>query len=147
MSGHMVLLMLHVLGATVWTGGHLVLALSVLPRAWKAKSTEIIAAFEDDFERVGIPALVLQVVTGVWLALDFLPFALWFELSNPMARTVLLKLALLTVTLVLAADARLRIIPKLTPERISSLAAHIIPVTVIGVLFALLGVLLRAGGL
>lgn len=147
MTLHTLLLMLHVLGATVWVGGHLVLALSVLPRAMKARSIEVVSAFESDFERVGIPALVLQIVTGVWLATDFVPVSSWLDFANPMARAVLIKLGLLTLTVVLAADARLRIIPKLTPERLWSLALHIIPVTLVAVAFALMGVTLRIGGL
>jgi uncharacterized membrane protein len=37
---------LHVLGASVWVGGHLVLATSVLPRALKARKPEILLGFE-----------------------------------------------------------------------------------------------------
>lgn len=147
MSAHLVVLLVHVLGASVWTGGHLVLALSVLPRALATRSIGELQAFEERFEKVGIPALLLQVASGVWLATDFLPPALWFDLSSPLARGVLVKLGLLLLTMGLAVDARLRLIPRLTPERLPSLAAHIIPVTVISVLFVVVGVFFRGGGL
>lgn len=137
---------LHVLGATVWTGGHLVLALSVLPKALKARSIEELVRFEDAFERVGLPALGVQVVTGLWLANRLLPVEHWLALGNPLARVVLFKLACLLVTGGLAVDARLRLIPTLTAERLPGLAAHIVPVTVLSVLFALAGVSLRVGG-
>lgn len=51
-------------------------------------------------------------------ATDLLPFSAWFELGSPMARAVLLKLGLLACTALLAVDARLRIIPRLTPEKL-----------------------------
>jgi hypothetical protein len=41
----------------------------------------------------------------------------------------------------------LRLIPKLTPEQLPALAAHVIPVTVLSVLFVLAGVAFRVGGL
>ena len=68
---HGIALLLHVLAATIWTGGHLILALTVLPPALKEKSPSALLRFESGYERVGIPALVIQVVTGLMLA--FLP--------------------------------------------------------------------------
>jgi uncharacterized membrane protein len=62
------LLTLHVLGVCVWAGGHLVLATTVLPRALARRDARILRAFEEPFERIGIPALIIQVATGIWLA-------------------------------------------------------------------------------
>jgi uncharacterized membrane protein len=45
------LLTLHVLGACVWAGGHLVLATTVLPRALVRRDARILRAFEEPFER------------------------------------------------------------------------------------------------
>ncbi len=135
---------LHVLGATVWVGGHLVLALSVLPRALKVRDPRILLGFESGFERVGIPALVVQVLTGFWLALDAVPrLADWFDPANRFSLHILAKLALLAVTLALAVNARLRVIPRLRPETLKTLAWHIILVTVLGVLFVAVGVSIR----
>ena len=141
------MLALHVLGASVWAGGHLVLALTVLPRALREQSVEELERFEAAYERIGIPALVLQVVTGLWLAARLMPVDRWLDLSNPVSRVVLLKLALLVVTAALGVDARLRLIPGLTAERLPALAAHVIPVTVMAVVFVLAGVSLRFGGI
>lgn len=146
MALFLTMLGLHVLGATVWTGGHLVLALSVLPKALKGRSIDDLVRFEGAFERVGIPALAVQVVTGLWLANRLLPYEHWFSLGNSLSRVVLFKLACLLLTAGLAVDARLRLIPTLTAERLPALAAHIVPVTVLSVLFALAGVSLRVGG-
>ncbi len=146
MTLHLIVLLFHVVGATVWVGGHLVLALTVLPRAFASRSIEELRAFETGYERVGIPALLTQVVTGVWLATDLLPVAEWANLHSPVARAVLAKLGLLALTVLLAADARLRLIPSLTPKRLGALALHIVPVTVVSVLFVVVGVLFRVGG-
>ena len=51
MSVFPLLVIVHALAATVWTGGHLVLDLGVLPRALRAQSA----------------ALAIQVLTGLWM--------------------------------------------------------------------------------
>ena len=53
------LVVLHLLGATVWVGGHLVLSLVVLPRALRARDASVVAEFESGYERIGLPALLL----------------------------------------------------------------------------------------
>lgn len=142
------MLTLHVLGATVWTGGHLVLALSILPRVLRDRSTAELLRFEAAFERIGIPALLVQVGTGVWLAWRQVPeVGRWFGFADPVARLVGIKLILLLGTVLLALDARLRLLPRLTDERLPALAWHIVPVTVLAVLFVVVGVAFRTGWL
>ncbi len=76
-------LFLHVLGATVWTGGHLVLSLTVLPRALRRRNPDLLREFEARFERIGIPALAIQIVTGIWLASRLVPqVSDWFSLAT-----------------------------------------------------------------
>lgn len=145
MSSYATALILHVLAATVWTGGHLVLALGILPGALKEHSTAAINAFENRFERVGIPALLLQVASGLYLAVTLAPPSTWLSMDTPVTRAITIKLGLLAATVVLAADARLRIIPRLTPERLGELAWHIIAVTLISVTFVVVGVGYRVG--
>ena len=71
----------------------------------------------------------------------------WFALDNPVSRLIGAKLFLLAVTIALAADARLRTIPKLSEDNLTSLAWHIVPVTVVSVLFVVIGVSFRTGWL
>ena len=145
---HGLLLFLHVLAATIWTGGHLVLALVVLPRVLKERSPAELLRFESVYEKIGMPALVVQVVTGLLLARRLLPdFGQWFDFSEPIARLVALKLLLLALTLGFALDARLRVIPCLSEETLVAMAWHIIPVTVFSVVFVWLGVSFRTGWL
>ena len=137
---------LHLLGAAVWVGGHLVLSLSVLPRALRARDPAIIREFEGGFERLGIPALLVQVVTGLWLAHHWAPdVAGWLSPSTPAARFVLVKLALLAATIALAVHARLRVLPRLDAVTLRFLAFHIAAVTLLGVALLVVGVAIRTG--
>lgn len=140
------ILLLHILAATVWTGGHLVLATTVLPRALAARDPEILLAFESGFERVGMPALLIQVASGLWMAHTMLPdMRAWFSLSTPPATLIAFKLALLGITVVTALDARFRIIPKLSAETLPAMARRIAIVTTVSVLFVVVGVSFRGG--
>ncbi len=145
---HGILLFLHVLAATVWTGGHLVLAAVVLPGVLRRKSPDELLRFESGYERIGIPALLVQVVTGLWLAYLLIPdVGQWFNLANPVSRPIAAKLLLLAITVLFAVDARLRLIPKLTKENLTAMAWHIVPVTIVSVLFVAVGVAFRTGWL
>ena len=142
------LVIIHILGASVWTGGHLILTLGFLPRALRARDPGLIEHFESRFERIGIPALVVQVVTGLWLAHIRLPaVSRWFTLDTVQSTHIVLKLVLLFLTVVLAVHARLRLIPRLDAAGLNRLALHIVAVTVLAVLFVLAGVGFRVGGL
>ena len=140
-------LFLHVLGATIWTGGHLVLALAWLPRVLRERSPEQLLRFEQGYERIGMPALVVQVVTGVWMAWQMVPsVGAWLSPETPVARAIALKLGLLALTALIAAHARLRVIPRLTAATLPLMAWHVAAVTLISVAFVAVGVSLRFGG-
>ena len=142
------LIILHILGATIWVGGHLVLSLTILPRALRARDPEIIRDFEDGYERIGIPALLLQVITGLFLAIHWAPdVASWLRPATLQESLIAAKLGLLAITVGLAAHARLRIIPTLNADRLRALAFHIVAVTTIGVLMVVLGVAILTGWL
>jgi len=138
-------LILHLLGAAIWTGGHLVLATVVLPRALRARDPAILLNFEQGFERLGIPALITQIVSGLWLAHLQLPPAEWFALATPQSHLVAAKLTLLATTVLFALDARLRLIPKLTAASLPAMAWHIWPVTLLSIVFVMIGAGFRFG--
>jgi len=141
------LVALHLLGESVWVGGHLILSLSVLPRALRAHDPMIVSEFESGFERLGIPALLVQVVTGLWLAHHWAPdITSWFSASTPTTRLILVKLALLGATIALAVHARLRVLPQLDAATLRFLAYHIAAVTLLGVALLVVGVAIRTGG-
>ena len=68
MAGYYIALSLHLLDATIWAGGHLVLAVTILPRALRERRAVSVSEFEQSFERIGLPALAIHILTGLWLA-------------------------------------------------------------------------------
>jgi putative copper export protein len=139
-------LSLHILGATIWVGGHVTLAVTILPRALRERRSATVSEFEQSFERIGLPALATQILTGLWLAHHLLGApGNWFE-DNPIAHVVQIKLGLLALTLGLAIHARFRVIPKLSDDTLPNLAWHIRIVTVAAALLVLAGASIRFGG-
>ena len=140
------ILLIHLLCASIWTGGHLILATIILPRALKNRDVDGIRNFENSYEKIGIPALVLQIASGLWLAYRMLPdVSAWFQWDHPVGRLIAVKLTLLALTAALGVDARLRVIPRLGPHNLRSLAWHVIPVTILSVLFVVVGLSFRTG--
>lgn len=137
------LILFQVLGATIWAGGHLILSIGFLPKALKEKNIRIILDFEKQYERVGIPALLLQVITGFWMATIYVPFDDWFSLATPHHSYLWIKIVLLLITMGFAIHARLFIVPNLTVEKLPSLAFHIIVATVLAVSFVVTGLSFR----
>ncbi|BEU02938.1 hypothetical protein OAG1_17380 [Agarivorans sp. OAG1] len=138
------LLLAHLIAATIWTGGHIVLCLVILPKVLRAKSPEMLLDFEQAFEKVGMPALIIQVITGLLLAYHWLPdVSLWFSMSNPISHGIAGKLLLLALTFGLALDAKLRVLPKLSSNNLWDMALHIIAVTLLSVGFVALGLSFR----
>ena len=148
MSVFALLVIVHALAATVWTGGHLVLDLGVLPRALRKRSAGAIRTFEETFEPLGLTALAIQVITGLWMGgIDLPGFQGLFSLANPIGMLVGVKLLLLASTAALAVHARLRLIPNLTDDNLNGLAWHIRGITALAIAFVVVGGLIRLGGL
>lgn len=129
---HHLLLIIHLLSATVWVGGHLYLVTCLLPGVLKRKDAKRLLAFEKSFEPLGIPALILLVVTGFWMAIQLgVGFSDLFSFSFPIERVVSIKLILLIVTVLFAISAQTRVIPKLrkSPKKLPEMAVHAICVT------------------
>ncbi len=147
-SAFALLVTVHALAATVWTGGHLVLDLGVLPQALREQSAQRIRAFEEMFEPLGLAALAIQVITGGWMAWIYLPgFHGLLRPANPIGMLVGVKLMLLAATAALAIHARLRLIPRLTDDNLADLAWHIRAITALAIAFVVVGALIRLGGL
>ena len=147
MSTFPLLVIVHALAATVWTGGHLVLDLGVLPKALRERSADRIRDFEQIFEPLGLAALALQVATGLWMGSILLPgFHGLFNPASPIGLLLGTKLLLLVATAVLAVHPRLRLIPSLTDANLSGLAWHIRGITALAIAFVVVGALIRLGG-
>lgn len=145
---HHLLLILHLLGAAIWVGGHLILSIAILPEVLRKQSPEILLNFERKYEKIGIPALIIMVVSGVWMTLNFgVGVSHWFSFSNPIETVVSLKLLLLFTTVLFALSANIFVLPKLSPKLLPVMAFHIISVTLLGVAMLVLGSFVRYGGL
>ena len=135
MSVFPLLVIVHALAATVWTGGHLVLDLGVLPRALRAQSAAQVRAFEEVFEPLGLTALAIQVLTGLGMGWIYLPgLQGLFSPANPIGMLVGVK-------------PLLRLIPNFTNANLSGLAWHIRSITALAIAFVVVGGLIRLGGL
>ena len=137
------LILLHVLGATIWLGGHLILSIGFLPKALQLQNPNIILDFEKQFERIGIPALLIQVITGISMALIYVPFNEWGSLATSHHIYLWTKFGLLAGTVALAIRVRFFILPKLTPADLPNLAFHIVLVTVFALFFMITGLSFR----
>ena len=148
MSVFPLLVIVHALAATMWTGGHLVLDLGVLPRALSERSAAQIRAFEEVFEPLGLTAMAIQMLTGLWMGWIYLPgFQGLFSPANSIGMLVGVKLLLLAATAALAVHARLWLIPTLTDDTLNGLAWHIRGITALAIAFVVVGGLIQLGGL
>ena len=93
-----------------------------------------------------MPALLVQVVSGIWMAHERVPqWSLWLSPSDATTALITAKLALLATTIALALDARLRIIPSLSPQTLPAMARRVRAVTVLSMVFVAVGVSFRGG--
>ncbi len=144
---HHLLLILHLLAVTIWVGGHLILCFRFLPKALREQNFKIVQDFEEQYETIGIPALLILVISGVLLSYQYnVTISKWFSFSNSIEKVVSTKLILLLITFLLGFHARFFIIPKLCKENLYQLAVHIIVLTSIAVTMLIVGTFVRMGG-
>jgi putative copper export protein len=145
---HQLLLIIHLVAATIWIGGHLILCLGILPRAIKTANPNLILQFEKQFEPIGIPALLLLVISGILLSIQYdITISKWFSFTQSIEMEISYKLILLLIIFMLALHARFILIPKLTVENMYKLGWHIVLVTMVSVSMLVLGSSIRFGGI
>lgn len=145
---HHLLLILHLFAATIWIGGHLILCIGYMPKALKHKDPSIITNYEKSYEKIGLPALLLLVVTGIMLSYNYdVKITDWFSFKTSIEKVISIKLTLLLCTLALAIHARIFIIPKLSVKTLTLMGIHIIAITLIGIAMMVMGTFVRFGGI
>ncbi|HSD14935.1 MAG TPA: CopD family protein [Flavobacterium sp.] len=147
---HHFLLIIHLICAAIWVGGHVLLVFAYLPKALKEKNQQIILDYEKKYEPVGMPALALLVITGIMMAYKYgVGIESWFHFSTPIEKVISIKLALLFVTVLFALSAQFRVIPKLknNNNKLPEMCLHIVSVTLIGVIMLIMGSFVRFGGI
>ncbi len=148
MNFHHILLIIHLICATIWVGGHLFLAVRILPKAIREKDINRLQNFKKSYEPFGMPALIILVITGIMMAYDYnVTFGTWFSFSNGIERVVSVKLILLLVTFALALTADRFIFPKLNEKNMHKVGIFIVSVTLIGLAMLVLGSFVRYGGI
>lgn len=86
------LVIVHALAEAGWNGDHLVLELGVLSRVLRVQSAAQIRALEEVFEPLGLTALAIPVLAGLWIGCIFLPdFRGLFNPANPIGMLVRVK--------------------------------------------------------
>lgn len=145
---HQIILIIHLLAASIWVGGHLFLILRILPATLQQKDISILSDFRLKFGKIGMSSLLILVVTGILLAYDYnVPISDWFSFSNPIEKIVSIKLLLLFTSLSLAVHAQKVVFTKLTSNIMLPAIVEISIVTLIAVSMLILGSLVRVGGL
>lgn len=145
---HQIILIIHLLAATVWVGGHLILLLRYVPKAIKNKSLDELSAFRKNFEPVGMPSLFILIITGIIMAYDYnVTIDKWFLFENAIEKIVSIKLILLFISLCLAFITIKFVLPSIDKLSPFLLYFIIFLVTTIAVTMLILGSLVRVGGL
>lgn len=133
------LITLHIIGAAALAGGHLIFALGILPRALRAKDTEMLLSYQKAFTPVGHTALLIQIVTGLWLAMPY------FTDRTPATMLVEIKILLLVLILGITIHAKVRVAKRL-PDSMGAFAGHVVANAVLATALLILGSALRFGG-
>lgn len=145
---HQIILIIHLLAASIWVGGHLFLVLRILPATIQQKDISIVSDFRAKFGKIGMPSLFVLVITGILMAYYYdVTITKWFSFSSPIEKIISTKLLLLFTSLALAIHAQKFVFPKLTSKRMLPAIIEIIVVTIIGVTMLILGSLVRIGGI
>lgn len=144
------LLLLHVVGACVWVGGHLYLVLKIVPTAVQTQNTQPILGFESSFEKLGMTALATQIITGLWMARLLLPSWEMLLIDNLIATLIRFKLLWLVLTIITALSAQLWVIPHIKQAIDNAMfrkifIAHIVIITLLALAFVVTGVMFRTG--
>lgn len=143
-------LILHLLGASIWMGGHLYLLVRLMPDFIHRNDVAGFLAFEKSYEPLGITALAVQVVTGFYMLTTLLPPSLWGQNMGMLTALVHGKLTWLILTILTALHARFRVVKKLengmhTANTLKIMGFHVLLICVWSVAFVINGTFFRFG--
>jgi len=142
------LIVLHLLAACVWLGGHVVLAALLFGSALDGRNPDTTYRIESLYDKLGMSALLGLIMTGLLLAYLHLPdFSKWLAFDSPMGRLIGVKLILLVVTLSLALDLRGRMFARVGSAGLASLRLHIVLITLVSAASVFMGASFRIGWL
>ncbi len=144
MDTYSIMQLIHILAASIWIGGHIVILLGYIPRVLRTGQMKPLKEFEEVYEKIALPSLLVAVATGLYMGIKWSPVSEWFTLGT---KSWLLgtKAVFFLSTILLAVDARLRVMKKASrgEKPLLDLALHVVAVTIIAVGFAVAGWALR----
>jgi putative copper export protein len=148
MPVYKIMVIAHLLGASVWVGGHLYLMLGLLPAALRRADPGPVLAFERSFGRVGLGALAVQLATGLWLAHRWLgSWSKLFDAPTAQSHMILTKIVLLGATIGVAGYTHHKLLPRLDAARLRRFGLLAGFTTLMAVAMLALGAGVRWGGL
>lgn len=135
-----ILVILHILGASIWIGGMLIMALGALPKAKKTSDASLLKNYEGSFHILGMIALTIQFLTGFRLAMIYAGgMKGLFDFSNHAAVLFMWKLVLILVTMGLFVVFKKKTLSKLDSTNVSSASAMIWMLTLLALGLMILG--------
>ena len=137
-----ILVFLHILAASIWAGGYIILSVSILPKSLRQKSKDLLLNFHKSFLTLGMIALAFQILTGFRLATILLPMSKWADFGKPIALGINTKFLLLILTII-ATFIEGKLAYK--SNNLKFIATMIIVVTILSLLFIYTGISIRMG--
>ena len=142
MEMYAVLQLIHVIAATIWVGGHIILLISLVPDAVKRRDMSLVAEFEKRYGMVlGLPSLLIAGATGIAMAHRYHG---WFSESWPIGAKIALFTALILIIL-LGRHELHRLRGKEVGEDSRRFAIHVLLVTAVSLMLVVMGWHLRFG--
>ena len=123
-------LFLHLIGASIWVGGHLYLLIRLMPRFVRDQDVAGFLKFEKSYEPLGMTALAVQVLTGLYMMNAIVPVATWLTPMSYLTALIHAKLTWLVLTIITALHARFRVVARLeqgkfTDSTLKVMAIHV----------------------
>lgn len=106
-------LFLHLIGASIWVGGHLYLLIRLMPKFVRDHDVAGFLTFEKSYEPLGMTALAVQIITGLYMLNAITPMATWLTPMGALTALIHAKLTWLLLTIITALYARFRVVAKL----------------------------------
>lgn len=145
---HRFALILHLLGASVWVGGHLYLLFRLMPTFIKNNDIKGFLAFEKSYEPLGLTALAVQVVTGLYMMNGIVAWQSWLSPMGMLSGLIHGKLTWLALTIITALSARFLVVAKLEngthrPNTLKIMGVHVGLICLWAVAFVVTGAWFR----
>ncbi|MDO5651089.1 MAG: CopD family protein [Moraxella sp.] len=145
-------LILHLFGACIWVGGHLYLLIRLMPKFVKHQDIAGFLAFEKSYEPLGMAALAVQVITGLYMAYRIVPnVGMWF---NPqlgvLSHLIMAKILWLGLTILTAIHARFWVVTRLqngtyNERTLGVMGLHVLLICLFAMAFVITGAFFRWG--